>query len=374
MSSNFIRDSMLRLSIPTRDSLYYISDGNTVLLVENTLFKVHRSTLVKDGSSFETLFSLPCEAPPSSSNQTVPAVGPLPEGESDDNPIHLHDTADQFRALLWALYALPHELMVATTAEANPVLLYHLAQMAHKYQFKSLLSWVLSALFTFYTRFGALDTLPSSSDDTAPATGPTLVQLTELASLCECTGLLDATITRWKKLISEGQEIALAILIAERLNIRTLLGMAYSAMLLKGRKFWDAEPLLNRDQRIRLLSGHYSLSRLSEKLPLNPPVLLHTARCPSPPRCSKAWAALWKQVLDLESQVAPMESVDVVRKLRVAEAVLVGLMEKDDSGGSTQLCPENPWLPYCKESALASVALRGKEIRDGLADHFTDVF
>ena len=30
-----------------------------------------------------------------------------PEGESDDNPIRLQgDTADEFRSLLWALYAL----------------------------------------------------------------------------------------------------------------------------------------------------------------------------------------------------------------------------------------------------------------------------
>lgn len=30
----------LSIPIPTRDSIYYYSDGNTVLLVENTLFKV----------------------------------------------------------------------------------------------------------------------------------------------------------------------------------------------------------------------------------------------------------------------------------------------------------------------------------------------
>lgn len=39
-NSKFLRDSMLSLSIPTRDADYYISDGNTVLLVENILFKV----------------------------------------------------------------------------------------------------------------------------------------------------------------------------------------------------------------------------------------------------------------------------------------------------------------------------------------------
>lgn len=35
----------LQLSIPTRDAVYYISDGNTVLLVESTLFKVLPITL-----------------------------------------------------------------------------------------------------------------------------------------------------------------------------------------------------------------------------------------------------------------------------------------------------------------------------------------
>jgi len=92
---------MLSLSIPTRDADYYISDGNTVLLVENILFKVHRSTLTKDKSTFDTMFSLPSD----SSSDSSMTVGP--EGESDDNPIHLQgDTAEEFRALLWALYAL----------------------------------------------------------------------------------------------------------------------------------------------------------------------------------------------------------------------------------------------------------------------------
>lgn len=44
-NSKFLRDSMLSLSIPTRDSDYYISDGNTVLLVENILFKVRPRNL-----------------------------------------------------------------------------------------------------------------------------------------------------------------------------------------------------------------------------------------------------------------------------------------------------------------------------------------
>ena len=42
MTNSFLGDGMLSLSIPgpSRDPTYYIFDGNSVLLVENTLFKV----------------------------------------------------------------------------------------------------------------------------------------------------------------------------------------------------------------------------------------------------------------------------------------------------------------------------------------------
>lgn len=110
----------LSIPIPSRDATYYIPDGNTVLLVESTLFKVrispkipgssysflqvHRSTLTKDTSTFDSMFSLDSDLRSNSSSSSV-TIGP--EGESDDNPIRLQgDTADEFRALLWALYSL----------------------------------------------------------------------------------------------------------------------------------------------------------------------------------------------------------------------------------------------------------------------------
>ena len=41
MSNSFLHDGILLLSMPgpSRDPAYYIHDGNSVLLVENTLFK-----------------------------------------------------------------------------------------------------------------------------------------------------------------------------------------------------------------------------------------------------------------------------------------------------------------------------------------------
>lgn len=51
------------------------------------------------------MFSLDSDLRSSTSNNSSVTVGP--EGESDDNPIRLQgDTADEFRSLLWALYAL----------------------------------------------------------------------------------------------------------------------------------------------------------------------------------------------------------------------------------------------------------------------------
>ena len=50
------------------------------------------------------MFQLSSETDSSRSESSVTLAM---EGESDDNPIHLQgDTADEFRALLWSLYAL----------------------------------------------------------------------------------------------------------------------------------------------------------------------------------------------------------------------------------------------------------------------------
>lgn len=63
---------------------------------------MHRSALTKEKSTFESMFSLDSALRSHSSDATIG-----PEGESDDNPIRLQgDTADEFRSLLWALYAL----------------------------------------------------------------------------------------------------------------------------------------------------------------------------------------------------------------------------------------------------------------------------
>ncbi|KAH9947630.1 hypothetical protein B0H21DRAFT_738207 [Amylocystis lapponica] len=373
MANSFLRDGMLQLSIPgpSRDTMYYISDGNSVLLVENTLFKVHRSVLMKDKSAFETMFQLSTETDSSRSDSSMTVA---PEGESDDNPIRLQgDTADEFRALLWALYALPHELMIATTSDANCAQLVNLARITHKYQFRSVEMWALGALYAYYAHPGAFDVISATNPPMLPHSAPevpSLVQITELAALCERPDLLDVAVARWKRQIGEGKDLALAIDVGERLNLRSMLGLAYHAMMLKGKTHWDAEAALNRDQRVRLLCGYYALGKLWETLPMQPPPLAHNARCTSQQRCSKAWGNLWKNVLDMGAEVIPgLQREDVLAKFMLAESTMKALVE-----GEIQAQGILDRLPSCKENALIATSMKVREFKEMLTDYFSDEF
>ncbi|KAL4251797.1 hypothetical protein ABKN59_004653 [Abortiporus biennis] len=359
MSNTFLGESMLSLSIPgpTRDPVYYIHDGNSVLLVENTLFKVHRSTLTKDQSAFETMFQISSEADTSKSDSSMTAA---PEGGDDANPIRLQgDTADEFRALLWALYALPHELTIAMTPEANPTQLLNLTRITHKYHFRGIMKWALDALNTYYSYPGALDALPTVNPPVLPhphphhsdSLSPSLSQLTELAALCERSDLLNTIVQRWKRQVGEGKDLALAINIGERFNLRSLLGIAYHAMMLKGKPHWDSEQALTREQKIRLLSGYYNLAKLWETLSSQPPTLQHSARCTSQQRCTKAWGALWGNILDM------------------LESIMKAMVEKEILSPSV-----TDSMPHCRESAIFASSMKLREVKEGLADYFSDEF
>jgi hypothetical protein len=226
---------------------------------------------------------------------------------------------------------------------------------------RSLESFALAALHTYYSRPGELDSLPASGAD-----GPNLVSLTSLASLCERSDLLDMAVSRWKRHLGEGKDVALAIGVAEQLQLRALLGLAYHSMLLAGREAWDADALLTRDQRIRLLSGHHALGRLWNDLPNQPPALAHAPRCTAQARCTKAWAQLWRAVLELGSQVLAVQHPDVLGRLMLAESILRGVV-------SHQVPPPVDDMPFCKESALIATSARIRELRENLADHFPDV-
>ncbi|KAJ7274226.1 hypothetical protein C8J57DRAFT_1178375 [Mycena rebaudengoi] len=346
---------------PTRDPNYYISDGNTILQVESTLFKVHRSMLVRDKSTFDSMFSLDAYT-----QNTEDALMPtISEGESDENPIRLHgDKAEEFSALMWSLYSLPAEVAMSMTAQANDLQLIHLARIAHKYQFRSTELWALSALTTYHS-----STSGSSSVQN-------LVQITELSMLCDCKPLLNAAVAKWKRLLGEGRAVAIAIGVAERLNLRALLGLAYYSMMLKGREVWDSDPQLNARQRIRLLSGHYNLIKLCEDLPSTPPRLTHDHSCVRKGKCKNAFAGFWKTILTtkdggLVGQVIKTQSAEILAKVMLAESIIRAFVEGN--------IPSQDWFESgemhekCLVIALHAAQDKVKEVQDGLVDWFSDV-
>ncbi|KAJ3730583.1 hypothetical protein C8R42DRAFT_558506, partial [Lentinula raphanica] len=308
-----------------RDPEYYIPDGNTVIQVENVLFKVHRYILSRDGSAFEGMFSLDnipnsdsaetLIMPHSESIQTYPHSHlhhrhSSPEGASDKSPILLTgDTAADFRSLLWALYALPADVFAMPSTQPQLNRLIGIARIAHKYAFRTTESWALSVLTMCVCQ--APDT-PSAGRSIVSST-ELLIQLTEVAVLCAHDELHEAVEPIWADLLFAGQthDIVSAIGLADRYTaqLRPLLGLAYYLMMLKGKEEWlksasgddegDPEkmkkPRLTRDQRIRLLSGYYNLSRACESLPSNPPKLTHhpSSAAHAHARCGESWDTLW---------------------------------------------------------------------------------
>ena len=267
------------------------------------------------------------------------------------------------------------------TPDANPAQLVALARITNKYQFRSLEQWALGALNTYYTRSGAFDDVPTTHPPTLPlgplpAHGastpplqPSLTQLTELAALCERFDLLDAAAARWKRLIGEGKDLAQAIVVGERFNLRAVLGLAYHAMMLKGKAAWDADAYLSREQRVRLLCGYYALSKFSDALPANPPVFAHGPRCTSQQRCTKAFGGVWKTILETGTQMISFQREDVLGRVLFAEGMMKALA-KDEIPSQGIM----DGMLQCKETALFAVSMRFREIKDSLADHFTDDF
>ncbi|KAI0735308.1 hypothetical protein C8Q76DRAFT_610069 [Earliella scabrosa] len=89
---------------------YYFEDGNLVILVENTLFRVFRSTFIRHSAVFRDLFSLP-----------GPVGGPT-EGQDDDCPLHFSGiSAVEFERLLWVLYP-PYVSQPSTPDEWTSIL------------------------------------------------------------------------------------------------------------------------------------------------------------------------------------------------------------------------------------------------------------
>ena len=336
------------------------------------------------------------------------------EGCSDESPIRLYgESVERFRTLLSIFYALyvfplpdklacrsppaaltscyphparPPEVQVYNTPTADVDRLLTIAEMTNKYHFTSTEGWAVGALNNVIRgRHGP----PQPQYELSHCSSQWMKRLLEVALLCGHTELRDYVAERWvERIIARDLRPVHALEIAERSGVRRLEGYAYYIQMLEmdddftpgvaedGKKFqrsqiWrlasDGEDVhtpavLTPAQRQRLLSGHWSLTRLWERLRVNPPKFERSDGCTYHQHgCLATWAQLWRDVGKSEITIA-CASADVLERLKRMEEQLI--VHQDLSMALT---------PQCKRRALLALKATTKEVQDGLADHFADL-
>ncbi|KZT64283.1 hypothetical protein DAEQUDRAFT_678817 [Daedalea quercina L-15889] len=376
-------------AIPVHDPVYYFTDGSCVLRVEDTLFNVHRTMLSKDSSMFSTMFALP-----------VPSAGDCAEGSSDQNPVYLAgDTVAEFRSLMWALYALPHELLAV---HHDPSVyfprLMDVAKLSNKYSFKSIEAWALDAVNDLVLReqnnIGLSALLPYDLSHvpqiTFTPTGQLFSRLIHLAHACGHESLLNTMINLLRKRMRQAIDYAyLAMTLADELDLRKLRGAAYMEILRRGSLFPSSSPfsspipgsiqaqdreessveeeqiahnelLMSPEQKLRLLSGYYRLTASWESLRRHPLSFDHAPTCGATWHqhgCSQSWLEFWKEKTRCEA-VLDIGMADVPGRLKA-----VG-RELDRWGSATYMHHD------CRQVARRGIEQKAKEVEALLPDYF----
>lgn len=327
---------------------------------------------------------------------TLP-TGDFPaEGSSDDNPIHLSgDSVGDFRHFLWALYALPQELMVVYTEHADLMQLVAIATVAHKYSFASVQNWSLDAIQDLVNRKSSpiLSNLPTDergmpTGEAITTCGAQLTRLMRLAQLCGHERLQHTMVSRLRQFMSLSPQFAyLAITLADELDIRPLRGIAYLEVMQKaspmtarrassasihaedvkslpkaGELDSQGRLVVTPSQRLRLLSGYYQLTSSWESLRTKPPVFEHAASCGATWHqhgCTQSWADFWKEKTKSDS-VLSLGLADVLGRLRQISR------EFDRWGSATYMHHD------CRQAARRTIVDSIKGIEDSLPDFFAD--
>ncbi|KAI9430552.1 hypothetical protein H4582DRAFT_2016394 [Lactarius indigo] len=369
----FEREETNMKTLPThppeivRDEDYYLSDGSCIILVENTLFNVHRTTLSKDSSSFSSMFSLPRGDKPA-------------EGQSDDNPVVLGgDTVSQFRNFLWALYALPHELLQVHSSLSNLTRLIDIASISNKYSFRSVETWALDVIVDTVTRKGSpsspfplvgLGVTPTSPTPTYTlqsqvTNNEQIVALVRLAQMCQHERLLNTMVESLRKLMSSSPQSAyMAMTLADELDLRVLQVMQRAVVIVRrpgsgpseGEIDSDGRLVVSVPQKMRLLSGYHRLTMAWEELRKAPPNFDHCAVS----GCVQSWQEFWREKTKSETVLA-LGLADVLGRLRAV------LKEFDKWGSATYMHHD------CRMLARRAINEKLKEAQDALPDLFSDV-
>ncbi|KAJ7034711.1 hypothetical protein C8F04DRAFT_559659 [Mycena alexandri] len=303
-----------------RDSVFYKPGGDCKIRVEDTVFCIHRFLLERDSATFQTMFELP---------QGIEK----PQGSTDGDPIVLAgDTLEEFRALCWALYAFPNEIVDENEDRKSLEKLANLAMIAHKYQLGAFQSWSMTAIRKkCHTPDGALESCPSRLL-------PTIIRL---SLRYHDDALKSRVISAWISRLSNAtsplpsfsplptSEFSDALEFAEENSLRQFLGKLYYAKLIVAHRDLDKSvfpsvnfPFEGLDPRHmqRILRGSWSLSAYWQHLSCSKAVL-PGASCIHGLRCQAKRTASWA----LAEQEGP---TDVLGRLKLINDSLFGVHSK----------------------------------------------
>ncbi|KAJ7193638.1 hypothetical protein GGX14DRAFT_588273 [Mycena pura] len=234
---------LLRSTDVLHDDDYYYSTGDTVIRIENTLFKVHKLFLTYNSAVFATMFDLP-------------GVIGRAEGLSDDLPIVLNgETAENFRIIMKYVYARPSQIQIANVYIDALAEIVSLVQSAHKYEMDDWVDWGLQVLTRLLRD---LNSLPVEH----------LRALHSLYNLLEDIAERSRMMTHWCEVVERDNLPILPILdAAERCGDEDAMAEAYCIQIRRWeKKAAVIEPQsfsadgLSQDHIQRILSGYASLS------------------------------------------------------------------------------------------------------------------
>ncbi|KXN81486.1 hypothetical protein AN958_04532 [Leucoagaricus sp. SymC.cos] len=288
-----------------RGENWYFEDGSTVIQVEEKLFNIHRTLFERESTFFQTLFSLP--------------QGESLEGSSDDNPIVCQDMIADFRALCWAIYCNPREILAQQNWKTIDFpRMVRLVAISHKYDCITLRDWALDVLDAY------------SVDNPGKLVYPckewgSCGRILDLAYQCARKDLAERIEKDWLGRIEDRSHneslIAFdqALTAAERSNyLRQFHGRAYYSYLKSTGIFntraqdsfgttsvpgvtscMDESLAAFNDQRkLRIYQGFWSLSQLRLTL-TQAPKLDDNASCSQHSRdCAEGWKNWWKAAFD----------------------------------------------------------------------------
>lgn len=358
-----IYDIRLSGSKPHYDREYYANNEEgsfCVFLVEDTLFRVHRCYLVREPSVFADMLTLP-----QSTERRA-------EGNQDAT-IHLFDAADQFRDLLWALYAPPCRLTLFGGGATDDIALgrlLNIAELAIKYCLASYEEWAMTKIYHHLTHSGG-----SSFLRTACASFCSRILNVAVLSVHEPLWSLVEERLVSRILWSGDREIDDVLKVATYHGLPRLRGAIHYRFLLdylKGEKATetlsgenassrpDFSLIENARQRETLESAFDSLSQATNLSSVVPP--LEDRLCPQHDECTRVWTRVWE---DAHREALRLggpgfhSKVDLLGRLKM----MVSYLRKALPG-------EGQMSITCTMTALETVAEAREDVINSLIGHF----